>query len=138
MIFVKCKSIEELRQQCKNEYDQYVSTDGQDFYFRSNIPELDEYSGFNQIIRGMIKDNRKDADICVQVYTDFREFSMTKEEVLQELQETEDCLRQQQGEHLWWMKMKEGKEKYQGLMFWVVYIENGGQEQELLYTAVHR
>ena len=74
----------------------------------------------------------------MQVYTDFREFSMTKEEVLQELQETEDCLRQQQGEYYWWMKMKEGKEKYQGLMFWVGYLENGGPEQELLYTAVHR
>lgn len=138
MIFVKCKNIGELRNQCQQEYDQYVSLGGQNFYFRSNIDELVEDSNFEQIIQKLVKDHREDADICMQVYTDTREISMPKVDILQELQETEDYLRQLPGENYWWMKMKEGKEKYFGLLFWVQYVQNNGEKQGLLYTAVHK
>lgn len=138
MIFVKCKNVGELRNQCQQEYDQYVSLGGQNFYFRSNIDELVEDSNFEQIIQKLVKDHREDADICMQVYTDTREISMPKVDILQELQETEDYLRQLPGENYWWMKMKEGKEKYFGLLFWVQYVQNNGEKQGLLYTAVHK
>ena len=83
-------------------------------------------------------DHREDADICMQVYTDTREISIPKMDILQELQETEDYLRQLPGENYWWMKMKEEKEKYFGLLFWVQYVQNNGEKQGLLYTAVHK
>ena len=138
MIFVKCKNVGELRNQCQQEYDQYVSLGGQNFYFRSNIDELVEDSNFEQIIQKLVKDHREDADICMQVYTDTREISMPKADILQELQETEDHLRQLTGENYWWMKMKEGKEKYFGLLFWVQYASKDGESPGLLYLAVHQ
>lgn len=138
MIFVKCKNVGELRNQCQQEYDQYVSLGGQNFYFRSNIDELVEDSNFEQIIQKLVKDHREDADICMQVYTDTREISMPKADILQELQETEDYLRQLTGENYWWMKMKEGKEKYFGLLFWVQYASKDGESPGLLYLAVHQ
>ena len=138
MIFVKCKNVGELKNQCQQEYDQYVSLGGKDFYFRSNIDELVEDSNFEQIIQKLVKDHREDADICMQVYTDTREISMPKADILQELQETEDYLRQLPGENYWWMKMKEGKEKYFGLLFWVQYAAKDGESPGLLYLAVHQ
>ena len=138
MIFVKCKNVGELKNQCQQEYDQYVSLGGKDFYFRSNIDELVEDSNFEQIIQKLVKDHREDADICMQVYTDTREISIPKMDILQELQETEDYLRQLPGENYWWMKMKEEKEKYFGLLFWVQYALKDGENPGLLYLAVHQ
>lgn len=138
MIFVKCKNVGELKNQCQQEYDQYVSLGGKDFYFRSNIDELVEDSNFEQMIQKLVKDHREDADICMQVYTDTREISIPKMDILQELQETEDYLRQLPGENYWWMKMKEEKEKYFGLLFWVQYASKDGESPGLLYLAVHQ
>ena len=138
MIFVKCKNIGDLRNQCQQEYDRYVSLEGQDFYFRSNIQELEEDSNFEQIMQKLVKDHREDADIYMQVYTDYSEISIPKADILRELKETEDVLRQLPGEHYWWMKMKEGEKKYLGLLFWVQYDPNDGQKPALLYTAVHK
>ena len=58
MIFVKCKNVGELKKQCQQEYDQYVSLGGKDFYFRSNIDELVEDSNFEQMIQKLVKDHR--------------------------------------------------------------------------------
>lgn len=138
MVFAKCKDIEELRIQCKKEYDQYISEKGRDFFFRSNIQTLDEKSDFNQIMEEVVKEHREDSDICMQVYTDFRKISISKENILRELQETQDYLQKLPGEQYWWMKMKEGKEKYLGLLFWAQYVQNNGEKQGLLYTAVHK
>ena len=138
MVFVKCKNVEDLKEHCRKEYNIYVSEKGDNFFFLSNVETIVEQCDFDLMIEEMLKNHRKNTDICMRVYTDFREISTSKESVLQELRETEEFLRQQPGENYWVIQMKEGKEKYKGLLLWTEYLDKSGQKQEFLYIGEHQ
>ena len=138
MIYAVCKDIEELREQVKKAYKNYDDREGKHFYSNSNIQKVDKNAGFEYVVLNLLQDGREDMDIFLQAYTDMRAYSIGAEAMMKEIRETEEYLMKQEGEKYWWMDIKENKEKYFGILFFVGYLPKDDAKQRMYYIQINQ
>lgn len=133
MIFRVCESINEVKKYAKEMWKQYQGDTDAICYVTSNMKGVNLKVSLVEMIELLAGREEPDSHVFVKLITDSREGTLQLDEVLSELRETENFLKENDKNSAWWIACKKGAERYQFMMLQVNWIPLKGKEKKKIY-----